>query len=130
MGKRKAGDGLIRLRKDGRWEGRTVIGYDENGLPKTKNVLAKTKRECQEKLERLKATLNTSSPEKLNAVMTFGEWLDRWYGTYIRPNIRPGTQENYELRIYKHIIPIIGSRALNKLLQSDLTQFYTHLKTN
>ena len=53
--KRKAGDGTLRLRKDGRWEGRYVVGYDENGLPKTKNVLAKTKKECAEKLEALKA---------------------------------------------------------------------------
>ena len=53
--KRKAGDGTLRLRKDGRWEGRYVIGYDENGLPKTKNVLAKTKKECAEKLDALKA---------------------------------------------------------------------------
>ena len=52
--KRKSGDGTVRLRKDGRWEGRVVIGYDDKGLPKTKNVLAKTKRECEEKLEALK----------------------------------------------------------------------------
>ena len=44
--KRKAGDGTVRQRKDGRWEGRIVIGYDDNGYPKTKNVLAKTKKEC------------------------------------------------------------------------------------
>ena len=37
--KRKKGEGTIRLRKDGRWEGRVVIGYDEGGNPKTKNVL-------------------------------------------------------------------------------------------
>lgn len=53
-GKRKKGSGTIRLRKDGRWEGRVVIGYDEAGSPKTKNVLAKTKRECAEKLKKLK----------------------------------------------------------------------------
>ena len=47
--KRKSGEGTVRLRKDGRWEGRIVIGYDEKGLPKTKNVLAKTKGECVEK---------------------------------------------------------------------------------
>ena len=52
--KRKAGDGSIHLRKDGRWEGRYVIGYDDKGYPQTKNVLAKTKRECTEKLEALK----------------------------------------------------------------------------
>ena len=40
--KRKAGDVTVRQRKDGRWEGRIVIGYDDNGYPKTKNVLAKT----------------------------------------------------------------------------------------
>lgn len=44
--RRKRGDGGISLRKDGRWEGRVVIGYDDNGLPVTKNVLAKTKSEC------------------------------------------------------------------------------------
>ena len=44
--RRKAGDGTVRQRKDGRWEGRIVIGYDDNGYPKTKNVLAKTKKEC------------------------------------------------------------------------------------
>ena len=52
--RRKSGSGTVRERKDGRWEGRIVIGYDERGLPKTKNVLAKTKTECLEKLEALK----------------------------------------------------------------------------
>ena len=28
--KRKMGEGTLRHRKDGRWEGRMVIGYDEN----------------------------------------------------------------------------------------------------
>ena len=53
MARRKNGQGTVRLRKDGRWEGRIVIGYDENGLPKTKNATAKTKTECIEKLEKL-----------------------------------------------------------------------------
>ena len=32
--KRANGEGSIRKRKDGRWEGRMVIGYDDKGLPK------------------------------------------------------------------------------------------------
>ena len=55
--KRKQGEGMIRLRKDGRWEGRIVVDYDEKGNPKTKSVLAKTKGECEEKLRKLKETL-------------------------------------------------------------------------
>ena len=55
MGKRrKRGEGSVHLRKDGRWEGRYVIGYDAKGLPKTKNVLAKSKSECLEKLKQLR----------------------------------------------------------------------------
>ena len=52
--KRKQGEGTMRLRTDGRWEGRIVVGYDEKGNPKTKSVLAKTKGECEEKLAALK----------------------------------------------------------------------------
>ena len=52
--KRKYGTGTVRKRTDGRWEARVVIGYNENGNPKTKNVLAKTKTECLKKLEELK----------------------------------------------------------------------------
>ena len=54
--RRKRGNGSLHLRKDGRWEGRIVVGYDEKGLPRTKNVLAKTKsdhwyqRECKPKI--------------------------------------------------------------------------------
>ena len=55
--KRKRGDGSLHLRKDGRWEGRYVVGHDEKGRPKTKNVLAKTKGECAAKLKALKESL-------------------------------------------------------------------------
>ena len=41
--KRKPGDGTLRLRKDGRWEGRIVVGYRDDGLPITKSVTAKEK---------------------------------------------------------------------------------------
>ena len=55
--RRKRGSGSVRLRKDGRWEGRAIIGYDDKGLPKTKNVLAKTKSECVQKLKNLTSSI-------------------------------------------------------------------------
>ena len=70
--KRKAGDGTVRQRKDGRWEGRVVIGYDDNGYPKTKNVLAKTKKECVEKLQKLKEECGGLKPEKVRSEMLRG----------------------------------------------------------
>ena len=126
--KRKAGDGTVRQRKDGRWEGRIVIGYDDNGYPKTKNVLAKTKKECVEKLQKLKEECGGLKLEKVRPEMAFGDWLTYWYENHSKPKIRPTTQETYESRIRLHIIPEIGDIPLNKLTQNDLQQFYGRLK--
>ena len=76
--KRKNGEGTVRLRRDGRWEGRVVIGYDDKGLPKTKNVLDKTKSECVEKLKTLKDALAPSAPPRIKADMPFGDWMEHW----------------------------------------------------
>ena len=125
--KRKSGDGTLRLRKDGRWEGRIVVGYDDKGLPVTKTVTSKSKAECLEKLEALKTSCGVVTG-KARPDMPFGEWIDLWYKTWSKPALRPTTQHCYEDRIYKHIIPGIGEIPLNKLQQSDLQQFYAELK--
>lgn len=130
MGKRKSGTGTVRQRKDGRWEGRIVVAYDEKGLPKTKNVLAKTKAECVEKLKELKAELGTSERIKCFPDMPFGEWIDYWYRTYCKNTLKEYTQTTYEQRIYKQIIPKLGHYPLNKITAGTLEKFYAELKTD
>ena len=76
--RRKHGDGGVSLRKDGRWEGRMVIGYDDKGLPVTKNVLAKTKSECIAKLKALAASIKTPAPDQPKPGILLGDWLDIW----------------------------------------------------
>ena len=127
---RKHGSGTVRLRSDGRWEGRIVVGYDDNGLPKTKNVLAKTKTECEKKLKSLIAAQKGSEPQPPRQAMTAAQWLDFWYQIYKKSNLRPNTQMSYERRIYQHIIPNLGPIPLNKLTTGDIQQFYTGLKQN
>ena len=34
--RRKAGEGTLTKRKDGRWEARVVVSYDEKGIQQTK----------------------------------------------------------------------------------------------
>lgn len=126
--KSKRGSGSVRLRKDGRWEGRVVIGRNEKDLPITKNVLAKTKRECEQKLKALRDSLQGDKPEPPKAGMTFGAWLDYWYQNDCKAAIRPKTQTDYKNRIYQHIIPELGHIPLAKLTPGDLQQFYIRLK--
>ena len=128
--RRKAGDGGVHLRKDGRWEGRYVIGYDDRGYPKTKSVMGKTKKECVEKLEKLKEELGGIKSDKVKPDMRFGDWIEYWYETHAKPKVRPTTQAGYEDRIRLHIVPEIGDIPLNKLTQNDLQQFYGRLKNS
>ena len=127
--KRTQGEGMLRLREDGRWEGRIVVGYDENGLPITKNVTAKTKFKCEEKLKVLKETLG-KAVERLKPDMPYGNWLDFWYQNFCKPSLRETTKVGYENCIYQHIIPAVGQIPLNELTQNDLQQFYARLKKN
>ena len=128
--KRKNGEGTVRLRKDGRWEGRIVIGYDDNGLPKTKNVLAKTKKECVEKLQKLKEECGGLKPGKVRPEMPFGDWLTYWYENHCKPSIRPTTQKGYEEWLCVHAIPGLGHIPLNKLTQAECQKFLNEMKSN
>lgn len=128
--RRKHGDGSVHLRKDGRWEGRMVVGYDEKGLPKTKNVLAKTKTECVAKLKALRESLETPAPKAPKPSISLGDWLDHWYQDYKKANLRPNTQMSYEQRLYQHTIPALGNIHLDKLTTGDIQGFYTDLKKN
>ena len=127
---RKHGTGTVRLRGDGRWECRGVIGYEDSGLPKTKNVLAKTKAECEKKLKSLIAAQKGSEPELPHQTMTVAQWLDFWYQTYKKPNLRPNTQMSYERRIYQHIIPNLVPMTWKKLATGEMQEFYTGIKEN
>ena len=75
MAKRRAnGEGNIRKRKDGRWEGRYTAGYNpETGKRITKNVLGKTQAEVKEKLKRA-----LEDNERIDAAksrdLTVGKW--------------------------------------------------------
>ena len=126
--KRKSGEGTVRLRKDGRWEGRVVVGYDDKGLPKTKNVLAKTKTECVAKLESLKESVAPATAVKVRADMPFGEWVEFWYENYSKPMLRPSSQRSYEDFIRLYIRPKLGSVPLNKLTMNDLQQFFNWMR--
>ena len=89
MPKRRAnGEGNIRKRKDGRWEGRYTAGVDPvTGKPIAKNVLARTQRECKEKLQKAMEELEKIDITKRRDY-TVGEWAQLWYENYAKPSVR------------------------------------------
>ena len=129
MGKRKNGEGTVRYREsDHRWEARVFVGYDSKGNPKTRNVTAKTKSECLDKLEKLKQEVGTVASCKICPEMKFGDWMNHWYQTYCKLGLKPSTRVTYEHRIYDQIIPKIGDVPLKSITASMLDRFYAELR--
>lgn len=76
MAKKQAnGEGNIRKRKDGRWEGRYTTGYDPAaGKRIIKNVLGKTQAEVKEKLAQAMESIKDLGVTRMDDY-TVGTWL-------------------------------------------------------
>ena len=55
----------IYKRKDGRFEGRVPVGYQENGKIKYKSVYARTLSEVKEKMSEIRSVKQNSSVSKI-----------------------------------------------------------------
>ena len=126
--KRANGEGNIRKRKDGRWEGRYTAGYDEKtGKRLIKNVLGRTQAEVKEKLAKAVAEAGTVDVRRADEY-TLGTWLQTWYELYAKPHLRFSTAEYYRRGIELHITPRIGDIPLKKLTGRDLQWLYKDLQ--
>ena len=121
MAKRRAnGEGSLRKRKDGRWEGRYTAGTDpDTGKAIVKSVLGKTQAEVKEKLKKAIAE-SESLDVKRTGMYTVGEWMDLWYEVYAKPRIRESTAVYYKMFIDTHIRPKLGEIKLNQLQTMDI----------
>ena len=126
--KRANGEGNIRKRKDGRWEGRYTAGYDEKtGKRIIKSVLGKTQAEVKEKLAKVVAEAESVDVRRADEY-TLGTWLQTWYELYAKPHLRFSTAEYYRRGIELHITPRIDDIPLKKLTGRDLQGLYKDLR--
>ena len=124
------GEGSIRKRADGRWEGRYTAGYHpETGKRIIKNVLGKTQAECKAKLSAALESVKGIDVSRADEY-TVATWLRSWYDIYAKPNIRVATADRYHLMVEQYTIPRIGNIKLTKLTAHDLQKLYKELMEN
>lgn len=130
MAKRRSnGEGNIRKRKDGRWEGRYTAGHDpETGKQILKNVLGKTQAEVKEKLKKA-----LEEAKKIDFTRTgkytVEMWMDEWFENVCKIKVRASSHQTYRGYIDHHIAPYIGDIPLEKLSTMDLQKLYRKLMT-
>ena len=115
--RRRNGEGTIRLRKDGRWEFKVLLGKID-GKSKYKYLQAKTERELNRKIREY-----NSDRKKFNQVVDntpFWEMAEHWMHLYKFPRIRSSSRDRMETTYQCHIRDELGFIPWSKITCDDL----------
>ena len=126
--RRPSGDGMVRKRDDGRWEGRIVVGHKENGDSIFRYIYADTQKELTAKL-RQNIDIYQGIDLTEQSRMTLAEWLEQWLGQ-MSATLRSSTLEHYRKDLINHVKPYLGQKALTQVTAVDLRKLYDALKKN
>ena len=126
MSKRPDGDGTIRKRTDGRWEGIIIVGHKTDGKPIRKSVFAATQKELLPKLHQLIEDYRGVDLTEESS-MTLGEWLETWLDKYGKLNLRPSTIRNYTKEMNR-IKAHLGDKQIKRVTTADIQRMYNTIK--
>ena len=128
MAKRRSnGEGNIRKRKDGRWEGRIIIGYDLRGKARYRSVYGHSYQEVKEKKNLLALSLRTevncsAGQGKEYLRLSFAQILEEWLNSR-KDSIKESTYTQYAFMLHKYILPELGEQPLSALSSDMLSEF-------
>lgn len=108
-----SGNGSIRQRPDGRWEGRISLGFDGSGKRIQRSFYGDTQAEVAAKIRRATAQIDEGifvSPSK----MTVKAWLEMWLEEYTG-SLKEHTLVSYRIQVKSNILPYIGAIKLSAL---------------
>ena len=123
--RRPSGDGMVRRRENGRWEGRIVVGHKRGGEPIYHSVYAKTQKELLDKLHREIERYDGVELTE-DSLMTLGTWLDRWLDEYAANAVRHSTLKNYRF-MANHVKRELGDKQVSSVTVEDVQQMYHRL---
>ena len=114
------GNGSVRQRENGSWEGRCIInGKRRSFYGEKQGDVLKAMRTAQ------KAVDDGVYFEPTR--VTLGAWLDTWLEEYVKPSAKPLTLATYKSRVETHIKPVLGKIKLTALNATQIQAFYNDL---
>lgn len=131
MGKRANGEGNVRQRASGSWEGR--VSYVDPATEKRRSVsvYAATAADCRRELKKVRDRIEGGQPAK-DAPDTVASWLMSWRESSLAASDRKATTKSlYGTLSRKHLEgTAIGSKRLDRLKPSDVESLIVELRGN
>jgi integrase len=116
--RRGRGDGSVKRRADGRWEGSVEVSIYGTGR-RRKYVYGRTKAEVADRLRAVQHGIDEGLPV-IDERVTVAKFLQTWLDQVVKPARGHATWQGYEVNVRRHIIPLIGNRTLAKLSPADI----------
>lgn len=94
----------ITIRKDGRYMGKFIVGYDDKGKAQYQYVYGKTYSEAESKVL---IGQEVASRYLTNKCITVGKVYAEWLNAVVN-RVKESTLANYKAKFEKHILPVFG----------------------
>lgn len=124
----REGDFYFDARRN-RWRGRVMLGYKPDGAPNRITVYGSTRQEAATKLAQKVAGFSLGTLPPAHRV-TMREYLSQWLEYKRRfagregQGLRPNSYRALEGPVRLYVLPVLGDKALQKIVPQDLKQLY------
>lgn len=113
----------IYKRRDGRYEGRYVIGRTAQGRTKFGYVYGRKYHTVRNMLMEKKAALQRPAGEICDNRMRLSTWMERWLEGEQRGRVRASSYQTYQNLYRRHILPELGRTPLARLTFDEICGF-------
>ena len=121
----------IYKRKDGRYEGRYVIGKTITGKTRFGYIYGHQYAEVKKKLVLKKAEQTEAAPTANgNCQSTVGEWLIYWMENELLGSVKQSSYQTYTNLLNRYLLPNIGSVRLSAVTPGIINEFVECLESS
>lgn len=119
----------IYKRKDGRYEGRYVIGKKNDGKTRFGYVYARKLADVKRLLWEKKAT-QSKAVKRYNHRILFSKWMNLWMENEVLGSVKASSYQAYRRQIDAHISPLLGRYDLSELTPAVVHGFVEELESS
>ncbi|MDR0905948.1 MAG: site-specific integrase [Oscillospiraceae bacterium] len=113
-------EGSIYKRKDGKWSGQVLLGYNELGKPIRKTYYGTTREEVAQKVNGAVYQVFSGTIQPNARKVHVKEMLEEYLWTFKKPAVADVTFDWYRGICDNHITPNIGNLVINEMASADI----------